>query len=81
MLPFTIKQLRYVITSPCRYYQLCGIANATLILGKTLDDIIGFDAGPGNCLLDMYIRQLTQGREQMDRDGGYALAVLYTQPH
>lgn len=51
-----------------------GIANATLILGKTLDDLIGFDTGPGNCLLDMYIRQRTQGREQMDQDGRYALA-------
>lgn len=51
-----------------------GIANMTLILGEALDDILGFDTGPGNCLLDMYIRKITQGRKQMDENGEYALA-------
>lgn len=51
-----------------------GIANMTLILGHTLDDVLGFDTGPGNCLLDRYIRKVTQGREQMDKNGEYALA-------
>ncbi len=50
-----------------------GIANLTLVSGEGLDDIVGFDTGPGNCLLDAYIKKATQGREQMDKNGVYAL--------
>lgn len=57
-----------------------GIANVTLILNENLDALIGFDAGPGNCLLDAYVKQVTKGQECMDRDGHYALKGKTHQP-
>lgn len=48
-----------------------GIANITLITGKEEMDVMGFDTGPGNALVDTLIRNRTQGRERMDRDGEY----------
>lgn len=65
-----------------------GIANVTLIPSDQENDLIGYDAGPGNALIDSFVRQRTQGREQMDQDGQYAkqgkvdqgvLADLYDQ--
>jgi len=51
-----------------------GIANISLIVGDALDNLIGFDTGPGNGLIDALIRERTFGRETMDRDGQYGLA-------
>lgn len=49
-----------------------GIANLTLITSDNERDLLGFDTGPGNALLDSFVRQRTQGRENMDADGQYA---------
>jgi anhydro-N-acetylmuramic acid kinase len=46
-----------------------GIANITVITGISDNDIIGFDTGPGNVLIDQYIRIHTG--ESMDKDGKY----------
>lgn len=46
-----------------------GIANISLICGATEKDVLGFDTGPGNCLIDFIIRQHTRGKETMDKDG------------
>jgi len=48
-----------------------GIANITLIKNSNELDLIGFDPGPGNGLIDRLIRQRTQGKENMDTDGQY----------
>lgn len=65
-----------------------GIANITLINSQNELDLIGFDTGPGNGLIDRLIRQRTQGQENMDVDGKYGkqgkvhhdiLAALYEQ--
>jgi anhydro-N-acetylmuramic acid kinase len=62
-----------------------GIANITVISAE-MDALVGFDTGPGNGLVDRYVQQYTQGREQMDVNGGYGkkgqvnvdmLALLY----
>jgi anhydro-N-acetylmuramic acid kinase len=45
-----------------------GIANLTLICG---DEILAFDTGPGNGLLDNFVRSRTHGKEHMDTDGKY----------
>lgn len=50
-----------------------GISNVTGILGQTSSDLLGFDAGPGNGLLDRWVYEKTEGKELMDRDGQYAL--------
>jgi anhydro-N-acetylmuramic acid kinase len=52
---------------------LGGIANVTwLPAGGTLDDVIAFDTGPGNCLIDGLMRTMTQGHKQIDEGGALA---------
>ncbi|MFW5840561.1 MAG: anhydro-N-acetylmuramic acid kinase, partial [Planctomycetota bacterium] len=52
-----------------------GIANLTwLPAGAEVEDVLAFDTGPGNLLLDALVRRLTGGRENFDRDGRLALA-------
>jgi anhydro-N-acetylmuramic acid kinase len=48
-----------------------GIANVTFITGTTYNDIIGFDTGPGNGLIDRLVKQKTNNTEFMDQDGKY----------
>ena len=48
-----------------------GISNITLIQSNNELDLIGFDTGPGNGLIDRLVRQRTSGKESMDRDGQY----------
>lgn len=48
-----------------------GIANITLIRNANELDLIGFDTGPGNGLIDRLVRQRTQGKENMDTNGRY----------
>lgn len=50
-----------------------GIANITVINGTNKTDVIGFDTGPGNGLVDRYIKQKTQNKESMDTDGKYGI--------
>lgn len=47
-----------------------GISNITLIQGDAITDVISFDIGPGNVLIDRYIRQQRPG-ERFDKDGQY----------
>jgi anhydro-N-acetylmuramic acid kinase len=47
-----------------------GIANVTgLKPGATLDDVIAFDTGPGNIVLDALVTEWTTGAERYDPDG------------
>lgn len=48
-----------------------GIANMTVIINDNPEDLIGFDTGPGNGLIDRLVRQRTLGKENIDRDGKY----------
>lgn len=50
-----------------------GIANITIITGNDINQICGFDSGPGNVLLDRFIRKKTDNKELIDRDGRYGL--------
>lgn len=50
-----------------------GIANITYVLGETFADVIAFDTGPGNVLLDRFVRQKTKGQALIDEHGQYAL--------
>ncbi len=63
-----------------------GISNVTLIPSKDSSDLIAYDAGPGNVLIDRVIRQQTS--QQMDKNGEFAkqgivnqnlLSLLYEQ--
>ncbi len=48
-----------------------GIANVTLIPTEDENHMMAFDTGPGNGLIDAFVRQKTFGTECMDRDGIY----------
>ena len=53
---------------------LGGISNVTYVpSGGTWDDIVAFDTGPANMVLDGLVSRLTNGRLMMDRDGKLAL--------
>jgi len=52
---------------------LGGIANVTwLPKGGRMDDVIAFDVGPANSLIDGVVGIFSEGRESMDRDGARA---------
>jgi anhydro-N-acetylmuramic acid kinase len=50
-----------------------GISNLTAIpRAGRMADLICFDTGPGNCMLDIAVNLLTQGRLAYDKDGALA---------
>jgi len=52
---------------------LGGIANITVIPpDASRDDVLAFDTGPGNMVIDALVSRLTEGRQTFDRDGRIA---------
>ncbi|MCU1338778.1 MAG: hypothetical protein JWO19_4359 [Bryobacterales bacterium] len=52
---------------------LGGIANITVIPGgASRDDVVAFDTGPGNMVIDALVARMTEGRQTFDRDGRIA---------
>ncbi|MGC4189806.1 MAG: anhydro-N-acetylmuramic acid kinase, partial [Thermomicrobiales bacterium] len=52
-----------------------GIGNITWLPAVgTIDDVIAFDTGPGNMLIDGVVSRLTNGAQTFDRDGALAAA-------
>jgi anhydro-N-acetylmuramic acid kinase len=50
-----------------------GIANVTLLpAGGRLEDVIAFDTGPGNVLLDALVTVITGGERSFDEDGAFS---------
>jgi len=50
-----------------------GIANITIIpAGAKLTDVIAFDTGPGNMVIDALVARHTGGRQRYDRNGSIA---------
>ena len=47
------------IEKPACVLNVGGIANITLVVSKNNEDLISFDVGPGNCLLDEWVRRHT----------------------
>lgn len=50
-----------------------GIANITYVVEK-LEDVVAFDTGPGNALLDELVREATGDRDAIDAGGRMALS-------
>lgn len=52
---------------------LGGIANVTTLPpGAQAGDVLAFDVGPANALVDAVVEIVTEGRERLDRDGARA---------
>ncbi len=52
-----------------------GIANITAIpRGAAPDEVLAFDTGPGNIVIDALVREYTRGAQSFDRDGRIARA-------
>jgi anhydro-N-acetylmuramic acid kinase len=50
-----------------------GIANVTYLpAGCTIDDVLAFDTGPGNMLIDKVVFEITKGEMDYDKDGQIA---------
>ena len=50
-----------------------GIANVTYLPpAATLDDVVAFDTGPGNMVVDHLVGRITNGRRRFDRNGRLA---------
>jgi anhydro-N-acetylmuramic acid kinase len=51
-----------------------GIANVTVIPASApVQDVFGFDTGPGNMIVDALVESFTRGRQHYDRDARIAL--------
>jgi anhydro-N-acetylmuramic acid kinase len=60
---------------------LGGIANLTfLTAGGTSADVLAFDTGPGNILLDALTRRVTDGAQAYDADGALAARGTICEP-
>jgi anhydro-N-acetylmuramic acid kinase len=58
-----------------------GIANVTVIpIRAKPEDVIGFDTGPGNMVIDELVRHFTRGRKTVDREGQWARQGAIFQP-
>jgi len=51
---------QYQIENPACVLNVGGIANITLVISKNNEDLKSFDVGPGNCLLDEWVRRHTK---------------------
>ena len=58
------------IDLPACILNIGGIANITIITSKDFNNLKSFDIGPGNCLLDEWIRK--NSKERFDRNGELA---------
>ncbi len=50
-----------------------GIANITILPPDLIDNIVAFDTGPGNMVIDCVMSTLTQGQQSYDKGGELAL--------
>ncbi|MGQ9604281.1 MAG: anhydro-N-acetylmuramic acid kinase [bacterium] len=70
--------LDYVLFSSSRKTRIAinigGISNMTIIpRGSDPSGLMAFDCGPGNCMIDIAVRNLTKGRRSYDKDGRIAI--------
>ena len=60
-------------TRPRIVQNIGGIGNLTFLPPSAkLDDVIAFDTGPGNMVMDALVTALSRGRQTFDRDGRWA---------
>ncbi|HEY9652755.1 MAG TPA: anhydro-N-acetylmuramic acid kinase, partial [Coleofasciculaceae cyanobacterium] len=68
----------YLLSSPNQnrcIQNIGGIGNVTYLpkrQGDWIDNVYGWDTGPGNALLDLAVQHFTQGLQTYDQDGNWA---------
>lgn len=64
-------------THPRIIQNVGGIGNLTFLPpGGELDDVLAFDTGPGNMVIDAVVSTLSRGRQSYDRNGGWAASGM-----
>ncbi|MDR3564971.1 MAG: anhydro-N-acetylmuramic acid kinase [Negativicutes bacterium] len=75
LVPYTEYLLFRHATKNRLLQNIGGIANVTLLpASATPEDVMAFDTGPGNMMLDACMEIITGGSEHFDRDGQLAAA-------
>lgn len=75
LVPFADHVLFRHATKTRAVQNIGGIANVTLLpAGGDLEDVIAFDTGPGNMIIDALVTAFTRGEQTFDADG--ALSAL-----
>ena len=73
LVPYTDYFLFHHGTLSRAIQNIGGIANVTFLpAGCTEDDVVAFDTGPGNMVIDALIESTTNGRSTYDRNGALA---------
>ncbi len=76
--PLVSKVDAYLLSSPIQHrciQNIGGIGNVTYLparQGNWLQEICGWDTGPGNALLDLAVQHFTNGSQTFDKDGNWA---------
>lgn len=68
-----VDALLFAAAEPRVALNLGGIANITYVApGALPQDVIAFDTGPANGLIDLFVAERTRGTVRFDRDGAHA---------
>lgn len=74
----------YIFRSPEKHrvvLNIGGIANVTYIpAGASLEEVRGFDTGPGNMVIDALVQRVTEYQYAYDRDGEFATKGRVCEP-
>lgn len=72
LVPFA-DALLFAAAAPVVALNLGGMANLSYVApGADPSDVVAFDTGPANMLLDLFVGERTRGMARFDRDGAHA---------
>lgn len=71
LVPYADWVLFHRLDRTAAFLNIGGIANITVVPPK-LEDVLAFDTGPGNMIIDGAMRLITSGQQEMDKDGEWA---------
>ena len=81
LVPYTDYLLYGEDTVTVALQNIGGIGNVTILpAGCCAEDVIAFDTGPGNMIMDALVCKLTEGRQQYDENGRLAAHGRVVQP-
>jgi anhydro-N-acetylmuramic acid kinase len=80
--PLVPKVDAYLLSSPTQHrcmQNIGGIGNVTYLparQGNWIEQVYGWDTGPGNALLDLAVEHFTNGSKTYDQDGSWAASGI-----